>query len=92
MSMESFFNAMVGQKWEYKVEHLPPNGSGEKLNELGEQGWELVSQKNGGETIFKRLKPSPPPKPPVKPEVNKPNPVTEQIKKTFGPNRETLKT
>ncbi len=65
--------AWGGQKWEYRVLRIEDRRTGntsgqrsrgsaseEKLNELGEQGWELVSVRNDGSSqpvfYFKRPK------------------------------------
>ena len=65
--------AWAGQKWEYRVLRIENRRTGntsgqrsrgsaseEKLNELGEQGWELVSVRNDGSDqpvfYFKRPK------------------------------------
>lgn len=44
-------------KWEYKVINFALKFRTEKkLNELGEEGWELVDVQYGREMIFKRPK------------------------------------
>ena len=53
------FQVRSPQKWEYKVEHSPAE---KKINELGEQGWELVAIQSPSQNIlvstyvFKRAK------------------------------------
>jgi len=42
------------EKWEYREEYIPLSIRHERLNELGESGWELVQYGDDGYALFKR--------------------------------------